>query len=403
MAFELAEHQKTAVKKMHNGCVLQGGVGTGKTITALAYYYTRVMGGDLEHKDNPVGEPRDIYVFTTAKKRDDLDWPREAAYFAISTDRDNSWGGIQLHVDSWNNIPKYIDVKDAFIILDEQRLVGSGAWVKAFLKLAKNNKWIMLSATPGDTWMEWANLFIAHGFYKNRTDFSRQHVVYSSFTKFPKIDRYVDTWKLEQYRRQLLVDMPYQRHTTRVMHTIPVDFDKTLFQTMFKDRWNPYEEKPIGEVGELFALLRRLVNSDASRIQAIKDIHEKHPRIIIFYNHNHELQALRELASGLGVVVSEWNGHKHQPVPDTQSWLYLVQYSAGAEGWNCIETDTIVFYSLTYSYKLFEQSQGRIDRLNTPFSVLHYYILRSNSMLDGSIWKALKNKKNFNEKALVKE
>lgn len=402
MTLTLAEHQKTAIAKMKNGCVLMGGVGTGKTITALAYYYSRVMGGDLEHRSNPIGEPRDIYVFTTAKKRNELDWEGEAAHFAISTDRNNSWGGVQLHVDSWNNIAKYIDVKDAFIILDEQRLVGAGAWVKAFLKMAKSNKWIMLSATPGDTWIEWANLFIAHGYYKNRTDFVRQHVVYSSFTKFPKIERYVDTDRLAKYRRDLVVTMPYKRHTTRVFHTEIVEYDVDLFNKAWKDRWNFEEDRPIREIGELFALIRRLVNSDSSRLQRVIQIFQEHKRLIIFYNHNHELETLRKLSGILGVTVQEWNGHRHQPVPTDDEWVYLVQYTAGAEGWNCITTNATVFYSLNYSYKIWEQAQGRIDRLNTPFSTLHYYILRSNSMIDGAIMKALKQKKNFNEKDLVK-
>lgn len=407
-SIELAEHQLKAIKELGNGKILKGGVGTGKTRTALAYFYTRVAEGSL--RINGAGDtttpvrPTDIYVITTAKKRDELDWQNEAASLAILTDgpnnldrRDSSVGGIRLVVDSWNNVASYREVRDAFFIFDEQRLVGSGSWVKAFLAIAKKNQWIMLSATPGDTWMDYIPVFVANGFYKNRTEFVRRHVVYSNFTKFPKIDRYVETGRLERLRRSVIVDMPYKRHTTRRHHNVVVPYDKTLLdQRVVRDRWHVYEERPIRDVGELFLVMRKVVNSDPGRLVAIKKLLESHVRLIIFYNFNYELDALRTLTKDH--VVAEWNGHKHEPVPEGDSWVYLVQYTAGAEGWNCITTDAMAFYSLPYSYKLWEQSHGRIDRLNTPYKDLDYFILRSTAKIDGLIWKTLLEKKNFSEK-----
>lgn len=402
MAVTLGPHQLKAVEELNNGNILRGGVGSGKSRAALAYYYLKVCKGQLRMNGwGEMGEleaPRDIYIITTAKKRDDKDWEREAAPFHITNDPTVSMSGVKLVVDSWNNIMNYKEVKNAFFIFDEQRLVGSGAWVKAFHRIAKDNKWIMLSATPGDNWLDYAPVFIANGFYKNRTEFLRTHVVYNNFSKFPKVDHYVETGRLISLRRAVLVEMPYARHTKRHLRNVVVPYDEVAFKRVSKDRWHIYEERPIKDVGELFLVMRKLVNSDPSRLDAIKDLSEKHPRLIVFYNFNYELEKLRTLAEELDIPMAEWNGHKHQNIPEGDRWLYLVQYTAGAEGWNCITTDAIAFYSLNYSYKVFEQAQGRIDRLNTPYTDLYYYVVRSGAMIDQAIMKSLAGKKTFNEK-----
>lgn len=383
MAITLKPHQEKAVNELGNGKVLLGGVGVGKSITAMAYYMQREA-------------PKDIYVITTAKKRDDKDWVGEAAPFGVGTAKDATIAGV-LHVDSWNNITDYTEVKDAFFIFDEQRLVGSGAWVKAFYKIAKANRWIMLSATPGDIWSDYIPLFVANGFYKNKTAFIDRHVVWSRFSKFPKIDRYVDTGILNAYRRRLLVDMPYERHTTRHKKIVRVEHDVERFRRVVKERWNIFDDKPIKDVAELFRVMRRLVNSDPARIDTVTQLMQTHPRLIIFYNFNYELDMLRKMCEELWVPFAEWNGHKHQALPEGDKWVYLVQYTAGAEGWNCITTDAMIFFSLNYSYKIFEQAQGRTDRLNTPFTDLYYYVLKSDSAIDRAIWKSLNTKKSFNE------
>ena len=384
---KLYDHQVEALSKMKNGCILKGGVGTGKSLTATVYYMLNEA-------------PKDVYIITTAKKRDSLDWEADMIKFGI-VGAETSLQGF-LTVDSWNNIGKYTDVGGAFFIFDEQRLVGSGAWVKAFYKIAAKNSWIMLSATPGDTWLEYIPVFVANGYYKNKTEFIRNHVVYNSYSRYPKVDRYVGVTRLAKLRRAIIVDMPYLRHTTRHDVVIRTEYDKDKWKTLIKDRWNPYEQRPIKDVSELFRLMRFLVNTDPSKLVRLTEIHDKHPRLIIFYNFNYELEMLRQWGATRGVETAEWNGHKHETLPEGDAWLYFVQYTAGAEGWNCITTDSVVLLSQNYSYKITEQAKGRIDRLNTPFTNLYYYVLRSGAGIDNAIHMALVKKQDFNESAAHK-
>lgn len=407
---ELYDYQQDAVEKMKNGCILCGGVGSGKSRTALAYYYLQNDGeagclvGLLE-EFVPMGDPpKDLYIITTARKRDTLEWEGELSPFLLSTNSKHNLYQNEVIVDSWNNIKKYSEITDAFFIFDEQRVVGSGAWVKSFLRIAKHNQWILLSATPGDTWQDYIPVFIANGFYKNRTEFTREHIVYSRFSKFPKVDRYLNVGRLIRQRNDILVNMDFKRTTISHHEDVFVKYSIEQYKDVARTRWNPYKDEPIVNAGELCYVWRKIVNTDQSRQVALLEIMEKHPRAIIFYNFDYELELLREMFLGRAdcgedgdFEIAEWNGHCHQPVPESKSWVYLVQYNAGAEGWNCIKTDTIIFYSQNYSYKIMQQSAGRIDRLNTPYKDLYYYHLKTRSGIDLAISRALRDKKDFNE------
>ena len=398
----LYPYQMDSVKNMKNGCILNGGVGSGKSRTSLFYYFKENGGWIDKNGYKPMKNPKDLYIITTARKRDTLEWEGELTHFLISPDPKLSRYKNKVVIDSWNNIKKYKDVCGAFFIFDEQRVVGSGTWVKTFLNIARKNKWVLLSATPGDTWSDYIPVFVANGFYKNKTEFSREHIVYSRFTKYPKIDRYVNTGRLIRHRNDILVDMEFERPTISHHEDIIVQYDIQKYKEVSKNRWNPYTHEPIVNAAELCFVWRRIVNSDESRQTAVLELAEEHPRMIIFYNYDYELSILKGLHYGKNVKVAEWNGHKHEPVPDCKRWIYIVQYTAGAEGWNCIKTDCIVFYSQNYSYKIMQQSAGRIDRLNTPFQHLYYFHLKSRSGIDLAISRALSQKKKFNESAYVK-
>ena len=448
MADILSDYQLEAISRMRNGCILVGGVGSGKSRTGIGYY-CQEQGGDLYSEGFvKLKKPKDLYIITTAKKRDSKEWEGELTYFLLSADPKFSLYDHKIVVDSWNNIQKYADVTNAFFIFDEQRVVGYGAWSKTFIKICKSNNWILLSATPGDTWQDYIPVFIANGFYRNKTEFEREHIVWKRFINYPAIDKYINTGRLVRLRDRILVDMDFTRHTTAHHEDVCVKYDIQLYKDTSKNRKDPYNwgyipykgaplpdsllvgrdisaedagkqimpgwlytpkngdyvkrvNKPIQNASELCYIWRKIVNTDVSRQIALLEIFENHPRMIVFYNFDYELEILKGLYYGEDVEIAEWNGHKHQPVPDCESWVYLVQYNAGAEGWNCIKTDTIVFFSQNYSYKIMEQAAGRIDRLNTPYTDLYYYHLKSRSGIDLAISKAIRDKKRFNETRYV--
>lgn len=398
--FRLFPHQLEALPKIKNGCILCGGVGSGKSLTALAYYYLR-NGGDMSFLIGDGYVPmddigiKDLYIITTALKRDKLEWESELKHYCIYPTQ-NLYSN-KIVIDSWNNIKKYKDAKDAFFIFDEDRVTGSGVWVKTFLKLAKFNEWIILSATPGDTWNDYIPVFLANGFFKNKTQFYNEHCIFSRFTNYPKIERYINTGRLVRLRNSILIPMPDNRHTVPHHETLKCHYDFIKYRITNKNRWDPFKEQPIETAAELCYLQRKIVNSDPSRATLVKQVHDLKKKVIIFYNFDYELDILKGIDYGKETEIAEWNGHKHQEIPEGNDWVYLVQYTAGCEGWNCVKTDTIIFYSQNYSYKVMEQASGRINRLNTPYRDLYYYHLKSDATIDLAIGRALAKKKKFNE------
>ena len=396
----LYDYQLEAVKNMRNGCILNGGVGSGKSRTGLYYYFSE-QGGSYIPEFIPAKNPRDLYIITTAMKRDSKEWIGELANFSMSPNPECNYYDNKIVIDSWNNIKKYANVVGAFFIFDEDRITGKGAWVKTFLDIARKNRWIVLSATPGDNWEQYIPIFVANGFYKNRSEFCREHIVYSRYcTKFPKIEKFIGTGTLIRHRNEILVDMDFNRPTEHHHIDVHCEYDIPKYKEVMDYRWDPYKDEPIAQASSLCYALRRIVNEDESRQTALLDIVADNERTIVFYSYDYELDILRNLGymnDGDAVEVAEWNGHKHQPIPNKKKWVYLVQYSSGCEGWNCIATNTMVFYSQQYSYKVLNQACGRIDRLNTKYVDLYYYHLKSTAPIDLAISKAISEKKTFNE------
>lgn len=394
MLMRIEPDQLDAVNKLKNGNILKGDTGSGKSFTALYYYYVKVCDGEYEPDLLPMRNPRDLYIITTPKKRDNLEWEKDMLPFLLSPDEERQ---VKVTVDSWNNIKKYVNVVGAFFIFDEQRVVGSGAWVKAFYKIAKKNQWILLTATPGDSWSDYIPVFVANGFYRNKTDFKEQHIIMNPFTRYPSIKGYFNQCKLMKYRKQITVEMKSPKTTIQMHKDIRCDYDKDTERLVLKERWHPFEDRPLRDATEMAVVMRRIAFGDISRVEKCIELHEVHPRIIIFYDYNFELDMLIDMCEENGYTYAQWNGHKHEDIPDEAHWLYLVQYTSGCEAWCCTSTNSMIFFNNNYSWKKMKQAAGRIDRRNTPYHELHYYHLTSSSYIDKRINNALNTKKEFND------
>lgn len=391
---KLKDYQLDALGRMHNGCILNGGTGSGKSITALAYYFTQ-QGGSLSPWKYPKAM-KDLYIITTAFKRDIGEWNEELINYGLK-EGNNPILKVKVTIDSWNNVHKYTNVENAFFIFDEQRVVNWGVWSKSLVGIARRgNAWILLSATPGDNYLDYMPVFIANGFYKNKTEFILHHVCYSRYSKY-KIERYYDIPRLERLKSRVIVEMDAVKSTEKICENIVLWYDVMKYKDISKNRFNYDKQEPIENIAELCSELRKVPNKNPDKLTALADILSKHPRAIVFYNFDYELEMLKGFLDEIEYPYSERNGHKHEGLLDGKQWVYLVQYNAGAEAWNCITTDTVVFFSLNYSYKIMTQAAGRIDRMNTPFDKLYYFYISTYAPIDMAIKRALKEKKKFNE------
>jgi hypothetical protein len=383
----LKPHQLTALRKLSNGNILRAGVGTGKSRVAVRYY--------LENHPH-----QDVYVITTARKRDSKDWEGEFASEVVGKHADTTIAGI-LTVDSWNNIDKYCDVVDAFFVFDEQRLVGTGKWVKSFLKIVKNNGWILLTATPGDTWLDYIPVFIANGFFKNRTEFKREHVVYAPHVRFPKVQRYIAEGRLIRYRNQILVDMPYPKMTTRHESTIWVPHNEKLVEEVTKSRWHLYYDRPIRDIAELYSVRRRVINSDPGRVEALRKLLKDWPRQVVFYNFDYELELLRGFTKR----------HRGSGVERTQARTDPDEQRVGVSRPVCSWRRSVELHRDQCDHllqpDLLLQNVGtgaRKDRqIGHSVHRSALFVLRSRSYWDRQIWASLNRKESFNVNVAERE
>ena len=379
---KLLKYQEEAIQKLHSGSVLYGATGSGKSLTGLAYYMR-------------CWSHLDLYIITTSKKRNAGEWEEEIAKLGCPPPK---------AIDSWNRLKNYRMVSDAFFLFDEHKVGGHGKWAQSMITIAKKNKWILLTATPGDVWDDYASIFIANEFVKNKTTWNEDFCIFDRISKYPKIIGYQREDVLKNMRDAVLVPMEYQSEKVPIPYVIPykVDHEEEAYVLARRKSLRHPEMRAFRNTSAMFAYMRMNLPDKESKIQALADVLKKEPKAIIFYNFTPEKYEIENAARQVNIPFFQYNGQIKDNVPDGDTWVYAVQYTAGAEAWNCITCRTVIFYSMNYSYKVMTQAKGRIDRCNSPFDELHYYYFISPDFeIDQEILNALTRKEKFNEEALA--
>lgn len=140
------------------------------------------------------------------------------------------------------------------------------------------------------------------------------------------------------------------------------------------------------------------------RYSMIKELLEStNDRMVIFYNFNAELEQLKVICEELDKPISQVNGSVKDldNFENIDNTVLLVQYQAGAMGLNLQKANKIIYFSLTESSDLFEQSKKRIHRIGTT-QPCFYYILMCENSVEEDIYKSLLLKQDYND-ALFKK
>ena len=141
------------------------------------------------------------------------------------------------------------------------------------------------------------------------------------------------------------------------------------------------------------------------KLQAFQDLAEStQDRLVVFYNFNEELYALKAIAEELERPVSEVNGHRKDMTAfeEQSNSITLIQYQAGSMGLNLQKANKIVYFTLPLMSELFEQSKKRIHRIgqNQP---CFYYTLTVKNSIDENIKKVLEMRKDYTDELFEKD
>lgn len=141
------------------------------------------------------------------------------------------------------------------------------------------------------------------------------------------------------------------------------------------------------------------------KLDAVQDlIQSTNDRIIIFYNFNVELEALKRICSELDRPVSEVNGNVKDLIAyETRSdSVTLVQYQAGSMGLNLQKSNKIIYFTLTDRSDLFEQSKKRIHRIG-QYRPCFYYTMICKGSVEESVHNTLQKRMDYTDELFAEE
>ena len=125
-------------------------------------------------------------------------------------------------------------------------------------------------------------------------------------------------------------------------------------------------------------------------------------RVIIFYNFNTELEALRKVLFDRPISIVNGQVKDLKEYENNDNSVTLIQYQAGAMGLNLQKANRIIYFSLPERSELFEQSKARICRIGQE-KQCYYHIMMCHKSVEEKIYECLLMRKDYTDELFRKE
>lgn len=396
----LYEYQKKVIDKADSSWLFALGTGTGKTILSIHHYLKHYNGESL-------------LIIAPAQKVLEGGWDREVQRVA-------NFYNIQIQYDvmSYGVLAKKWNLyKGWFVIFDECHYVKNPTSQrgKAALNLTRiSTNFSLLSATPSSNgWADTINYMLMFNFYRNKTQFIKEHAIHE--TKFfgQKQIKVIADWK-DQDKLKML----YQSISTKLSKDDCLDLPPLIFEDVYfkvskeyeiirKKRVLETENGPIAydTVMKLQHGLRFYANQKDKLSYTEMLAESTNENIVIFYYYQQEKDDLVKVLAKNKKIYEVSGKVNHLPSRDQwdelKNTVTLVQYQAGAAGIELQYCNLVIFYTPTFSFQDYDQALGRAYRNGQTKKVTVYRYITKKSV-EEHVYRSLAEKKDFTE-SLFKE
>ena len=303
------------------------------------------------------------------------------------------------------------NLTDYTLILDESSLIQNDTTkrTKFILNKLHPSNIILLSGTPTSGKYEklWSQMHLL-GWNINKQLFLSQYCVWGkTHDGYPIIVGYKNEDRLKRKMREFgcifmkteeVIDLPMQNF-------IDVKVKETKEYRYFKkNRVITIGDKElIGDTTLTNLLYQRMLcgSYNQDKLDALKDlIDSTEDRLIIFYNFNDELEAIKLLCDDRPISVVNGSKKDLQAYNECSNSITLVQYQSGSMGLNLQLANKIIYFTPTLSSELFEQSKKRIHRIGQE-QPCFYYLLKCG--IENRIYDVLSMRKDYTDALFEKE
>lgn len=321
---------------------------------------------------------------------------------------------------------KEMEEKPTIIIADEVQLMKNptAKTSKALMELMKNNITIGLSATPMPNGMldDGVAYLVYNNYYKNQSDFRKQHIPPRMYDRYYKPDVYTIDYEIDPNRffeldlfkerikattfvpdAEVDFEMPHQR-----LHTLAYDLSQKTINDIY-DMSNSYKERRYDSYRQYLSDIKRAISQDSNHVERMKLIvkENKDKQPLIFYETNAQLEViekgLNELNMPYKCINGQGNSDKLDDIDTTDTeQAIVIQYKSGGNSIEFTNSFVSIFYGLIYSWGDIAQAMGRNIRRGMPQdSYVNQYFLLATHPHDSHVYDVIERKEEFSEDLLT--